>query len=160
MGPVELGAYEGKNISEICTVGYDHTKADNHCAHFVSHVFGFDFGQTCKNMVRGFGEGGNIRVHELFARCPVVGTWEDELLRMCYRICLVFITAPGNVNIQNKTMINMPKKHVGIVCGNVIWHYSNSQRQVVRQLPSAFKHHYPAPHNAMFWGSLPFGSMA
>jgi hypothetical protein len=36
-----------------------------------------------------------------------------------------------------------------------IWHYWSSRHQVIRETPSQFKLHYPAPDNAMFYGSLP-----
>jgi hypothetical protein len=52
-------------------------------------------------------------------------------------------------------MANMPRKHVGLYVAGWIWHYSNSQRQVLRQTPEQFSHHYPSPDNALFYGSLP-----
>ena len=70
--------------------------------------------------------------------------------------CLVFITNANNVNLQTKTMVNVPRKHVGIYYNGTIWHYSNSRHQVVSQTPEAFSNHYPAPSNAMFYGTVPF----
>jgi hypothetical protein len=151
---LELDAYLGKNIQDICPRGY---VADNlnHCAHFVSHVLGLNFGMTCGNMVHGKGEAATIRVNEIFERCPQVGRWEDQD-RTCFYMGLVFITNPKMVNIQNRTMGNQPRKHVGIFIGSKIWHYSNTKDCVVWQTPEQFGHHYRAPHNAMFWGQLPF----
>ena len=44
-----LSSFKGKNIGKICSfsIGKDDTR--NHCAHFVSHVLGYDFAETCKN---------------------------------------------------------------------------------------------------------------
>ena len=52
-------------------------------------------------------------------------------------------------------MANVPRKHVGIFLNGIIWHYSNSQHRVVKQLPGQFALHYPSPDNGMFYGSLP-----
>jgi hypothetical protein len=59
------------------------------------------------------------------------------------------------VDLAAKVMNNVPRKHIGIFFGGFVWHYSNSQQKVVKQLPSQFALHYPAPDNAMFYGSLP-----
>jgi hypothetical protein len=148
-----LDGYLGKNISELCPNRYT-SAADNHCAHFVSHVLGFRFGLTCGNMGHGPGPSANIRVRELFPKCPMVGNWSTKPVVLIY--CLVFITNANNVNLQTKTMVNVSRKHVGIYYNGTIWHYSNSRRQVVSQTPEAFSKHYPAPNNAMFYGTMPF----
>lgn len=59
--------------------------------------------------------------------------------------------------LRLKTMINVPRKHVGIFLGVTpqIWHDSNSKHKVVCQSPEDFSHHYSSPDNAMFWGQLP-----
>jgi hypothetical protein len=149
-----LNSYLGKHISAICAIGYA-DNGDNHCAHFVSHVLGYQFGTTCRTMKNGTGTPGSIRVHELFARCLSVGKWDE--LPVPLFTGLVFITNAGNVKVANKQMNNVPRKHVGIFWGGMrrIWHYSNSKRQVVSQTPEEFSHHYPSPDNAMFWGSAP-----
>jgi hypothetical protein len=84
-----------------------------------------------------------------------VGKWDDIPSPLYWG--LVFITNPSNVNIKNKQMVNVPRKHVGIFIGGMrsIYHYSNNQHKVVTQTPDAFSHHYAAPDNAMFWGSAP-----
>jgi hypothetical protein len=148
-----LDAYLQKNISEVCPNGYT-AAADNHCAHFVSHVLGFRFGLTCGDMGHGTGPSANIRVQELFPKCPTVGTWAQKPLVLMQ--CLVFITNANNVDLQNKTMVNVPRKHVGIYYNGTIWHYSNSHQQAVSQTPQAFSNHYPPPSNAMFYGTIPF----
>ena len=152
INPTQLDSYLGKHISQICQ--NDFTKdIENHCAHFVSHVLGYQFGVTCRMMGKANAAGANIRVQELFPRCPAVGTWASRPATMPF--ALVFITNASNVRLSAKVMSNVPRKHVGIFYGGWIWHYSNSQHKVVKQTPGEFSNHYPAPDNAMFYGSLP-----
>jgi hypothetical protein len=147
-----LTALLGQEITGICPLGYA-DRADNHCAHFVSHVLGYQFGFTCGGMVSGTGTPATIRVHELFARCPSVGSWASKPATL--NPCLVFITKASNVDLDARRMTNVPKKHVGIFIDGTIWHYSNTRDQVVKQTPAEFSRHYSAPHNAMFFGALP-----
>jgi hypothetical protein len=148
----QLKGYLGKNISQICPLGYSNP-LDNHCAHFVCHALGYQFGFTCRDMKGGTGTPANIRVQEVFPRCPIVGAWDSRPATLSN--CLVFITNAKNVNVAAKTMQNIPRKHVGIFFNGDIYHYSNSHHQVVHQTPAQFSTHYPAPDNAMFYGSLP-----
>jgi hypothetical protein len=148
----QLNAFLGKEITEICQVGYTNPN-DNHCAHFVSHVLGYTFGLTCRGMVVGQGTPASIRVQELFPKCKTVGRWKDRPARLTQG--LIFITNAGNVHLQTKTMDNVPRKHIGIFVGDDIWHYSNKRDQVVKQTPAEFVNHYAAPDNAMFFGEMP-----
>lgn len=157
MSKVKLDGYLNKHISEICGVGYN-KNSDNHCAHFVSHVLGLNFGFTCGMMVHSSQSAGSIRVQEIFPKCKQVGSWDT--LSDSLECGLVFITRASNVNIQDKTMLNVPRKHVGIFYGKEIkrvWHYSNSRNRVVSQSIEEFSYHYRAPDNALFWGSFPEG---
>ena len=149
-----LNTLLGKHIREICPIGYA-DDSDNHCAHFVSHVLGYQFGATCRTMVNGAGTSASIRVQDVFSHCLQVGNWDDLPTPLFWG--LVFITNAHNVNIQAKQMVNVPRKHIGIFMGGLrkIYHYSNSNRQVVTQTPEEFSNHYRAPDNAMFWGSAP-----
>lgn len=146
----DLDAFKGKHIKEICGNNYA-DENDNHCAHFVSHVMGFGFGATCRSMSTGKAPGACIRVHEVFAMCPEVGAWSD----LSATSCLVFVTDKSNVDLRGKTMVNVPRKHVGIYVNGTIWHYSNSQSKVVTQVPSEFVHHYAGAGIALFWGTFP-----
>lgn len=148
----QLDGYLGKSISQICQNGYA-SQNDNHCAHFVAHVLGYQDGMTCRIMGTGRAPGASIRVQEIFAKCRSVGVW--SLRPASLTACLVFITAVANVNLSTRTINNVPRKHVGIFLGGMIWHYSNSQSKVVKQTPAQFARHYPAPDNAMFFGSMP-----
>jgi hypothetical protein len=156
MTELELDAYLEKHISDICHTGFT-DNAVNHCAHFVSHALGLKFGITCRTMAHGEGEAASIRVQEIFPHCPEVGTWNT--LSANVRAGLVFITRSSNVNLEGKSMANVPRKHVGIFCGNQrkIWHYSNSKDKVICQTVEQFTRHYPSPDNAMFWGTFPHG---
>ncbi len=154
-----LDAHLGKDIGKICGIGYDKPH-DNHCAHFVSHVLGFRFGYTCGGLKRPEtlhqigGDVASIKVQEVFGKCTSVGKWEQKPVVLVQ--CLVFITAPSDVNLTTRHMENVPRKHVGIFSDGLIWHYSNSHHKVVNQTPEQFTHHYPAPHNSLFYGHIPW----
>jgi hypothetical protein len=148
----QLDGYVGKSIADLCLNGYT-SAGENHCAHFVSHVLGYKFGTTCHVMGNGKAPGANLRVQEVFPKCPSVGAWSSRPASL--QTCLVFITHASNVNLASKVMKNVPRKHVGIFLNGSIWHYSNSRKQVVKQTPEEFEQHYPSPDNAMYFGSLP-----
>lgn len=149
-----LASYLGKHIREICLRGYN-ADTISHCAHFVSHVMGYRFRTTCATFTHGAAPSATLRVNQLFPRCPRVGRWST--LPADLNSGLVFILNPAEVNLAEKTMGDIPRKHVGIFYGpqRTIYHYSNTQHQVVSQTPDEFSHHYPAPDNAMFWGEAP-----
>lgn len=141
----------GKHISEICGNGYT---ADNlnHCAHFVSHALQLNVGYTCKAQTGGASDGACIRVHELFRYCKTVGNFTDRPAGAVN--LLVFITNPANVQLASKIMVNHPRKHVGVLFGDVIIHYSNTKDKVVEQSFADFGKHYAAPFNGMFYGTI------
>jgi hypothetical protein len=147
----DLNAYIGRNINTICGNGYTNA-ADNHCAHFISHALEYTFGYTCRAAGNGNGAAANLRVHEVFALCPTVGRWADKPATL--RTCLAFVTASTNVQIPNKHMANVPRKHVGIFIDDTIWHYSNANHQVMTQNPDEFSHHYSGADIALFFGQL------
>lgn len=147
----QLDKYLGKDISKVCGLGFKNSD-ENHCAHFVSHILGLKFGYVCGRHVGKATEGVCIRVHEVFARCPVVGKWSNLKGQSA---CLVFITQAGNVSLAQKVMANVPKKHVGIYLNGTIWHYSNKRDQVVTQAPTDFKQHYSGSGFSLFYGTFP-----
>ena len=121
----------GKHIKDICEIGYE-VASDNHCAHFVSHIMLYEFGPaTCSNLnwdlkqsaKKGKVKGKNIRVNEVFMKCPKVGEWSDK--DESVTSCLAFITNKSNVKLDPKHMGTNPKKHIGIFVNDKIWHYSN-----------------------------------
>ena len=148
----QLDALLGKPIKDICPNGFANAN-DNHCAHFVSHVLGFGFGLTCRTMSSGKEPGANIRVQELFAKCPEAGAWADKPAGTVQ--CLVFVTAKAHVHLEKKTMDNVPRKHVGIFVNGTIWHYSNLHSQVASETPEVFVKHYNDPGTSLFYGTFP-----
>ncbi|HSU55746.1 MAG TPA: hypothetical protein VLT36_16945 [Candidatus Dormibacteraeota bacterium] len=143
-----LDSYLGKHIDKICP---SHYKANNHCAHFVSHVLDLSFGYQC-------GSRANVRVHEVFAKCPSV----EELLecRGAYGTGLLFVTGEKNVHLAQQSMENVPKKHIGIVYGAFVWHYSNTKHQVVKEIVDQFIFHYKHQQNGLWLGGIPVGAEA
>jgi hypothetical protein len=148
----QLNDFVGKNIKTICANGYA-APHDNHCAHFVSHAMGFQFGYTCQTATTGKSAGANLRVHELFSHCLTVGRWTDKPADLTG--CLVFVTAVSHVNLATKVMANVPQKHVGVFRNGTIWHYSNLHHKVVTEQPSQFVHHYHGPGIELFYGQFP-----
>jgi hypothetical protein len=151
-----LNEYLGKDIKDICPYGFTN-KTENHCAHFVSHVLTLTFGYTCQKLGTGGESGRNVRVQEVFAQCPRVGKFDDPSRPAT---CLVFVTKPSNVNLAQKHISNVPKKHIGICCNGTIYHYSNTRDKVVTQTPAEFILHYRGQTNALFFGCFPADSKA
>ena len=150
--PISPDLYLGNHASNFCPNSY-HDDKINHCAHFVSHVLDFNFGYTCIKQT-GKGNGGaSIKVQELFARCPDVGLWEDKPLIL--RSCLAFVTDKINVDVDSRTMDNIPKKHVGIFHKGHVYHYSNSKNMVVSQTIQQFERHYPGSDIRVYYGRFP-----
>jgi hypothetical protein len=147
----QLDSYLGKSIDAICRNGYV-SSSEQHGAHFVAHVLGYRFGVTCQMMGTGKGPAATLRVPEILSRCKAVGVW--RLRPASLQSCLVFVTRASNVNLPAKSMANAQRKHIGIYAAGFIWHYSDSHRIFVKQAPSQFALHFPAPDNAMFYGSL------
>ena len=147
-----LDGYLGKNITEICSCEYK-SDNDNHCAHFVSHVMGYRFGLTCHAMTGQGHDGVTIRVHELFPQCPMVGEWKHGIIPN--PAGLAFVVFAAHVNLAEKRMTNVPKKHVGIFIGNGVWHYSNKRDHVIKQPVDDFRDHYTGDNITVYWGKFP-----
>jgi hypothetical protein len=148
-----LDGYLGREITALCPHGY-HDKAFNHCAHFVCHVTSLAIGYTCRqqsNKAVAGKPGACIRVHDLFASCPKVGLFADAPAGGVF----VFVTSPKAVNLAAKTMVNVPKKHVGIALQGKIWHYSNSKDKVVTASAAEFRQHYSGQVNELYFGTMP-----
>jgi hypothetical protein len=145
-----LDSYLGKHIDEICPAKY---VAENHCAHFVGHVLDLRIGYQCTAT-----PGVSVKVQKIFEACP-----SGAELHNCqgsYPTGLLFVTQEGNVNLQSMTMANVPKKHIGIVCGGKVWHYSNTRHRVVSELVEQFLDHYPNQRNGLWLCPLPVGAVA
>ena len=149
--PSLLQTYAGQPIKNICPHGYD-ARADNHCAHFVAHVLQLDFGLTCAMMKGGHSIGANIRVQELFARCP---STREVIECPTTGEGLIFVSAVSSFAGAPGVIANVPKKHVGLVMNGLVWHYSNTRSRVETQTVGEFLFHYPRQHNALWWGTFP-----
>ncbi len=148
----------GKPIDKICPNNF-HSYSSNHCAHYVSHMLKLSHSFNCKDYKGGKSEGANIRVQEIFPECPKVGKFEDIPNGNPH---LVFITRKNNVDLANKTMRNVPKKHVGIYIEGSIYHYSNSRERVIIQKPADFKRVFEKAYQqplGMFYGTLPYSDL-
>jgi hypothetical protein len=148
----------GKNINRICTNRF-HDANQNHCAHFVSHVLGIESSFNCREFKGGSKPGANIRVHEVFPLCPKVGKKADMDMD---REQIVFVTLARNVDVGNKTMINIPQKHVGIYSGGHVYHYSNGGDKVVKQTLADFEDTFQRIYSGVqgiFFGHFPHGSL-
>ena len=108
-------------IREICPNEYTTADHNSHCAHYVSQVLNFHFGQTCKRQKDEGFLGASIRVNDLFAHCPQVGLWADRPAHLSQ--CLIFVTHRDNVDVSRKFMAHALQKHVGIYVNGTIWAY-------------------------------------
>lgn len=155
MANVSIDGYVSKTISDICRNLNDGSL--NHCAHFVSHVLGVQFGYTCSGQSgKRLSPAANIRVQELFARCPEVADWDDKATAS--KTLLVFVTKKGNlVDLKTKTFGNIPKKHVGVLWGGNVYHYSNSEGKVMKQAPADFFTRMTSAYGPLqkYYGTLP-----
>jgi hypothetical protein len=127
----------------------------NHCAHFVSHALGFRFAKNCSELGSGHGTPANVRVHEIFARCPHVGRWEDRDATVPQ---LVFVTRRNAVNLAQKRMDNIPEKHIGVYQNGFVYHYANNDDKVIKQTVDDFFARYQAQYagdQALFFGEFP-----
>jgi hypothetical protein len=149
-----MEAFLGQKIDRICDNRF-HNQSDNHCAHFVCHAMGFDFSFNCKDFKGGRKPGANIRVHEVFANCPSVGKWSDANTGASQ---LIFVTRKDVVNLATKTMRNIPQKHIGIFQDNRVYHYSNSEKKVVKQTVRDFLARFQRAYSGdqgLFFGEFP-----
>ncbi len=148
-----LNSWLAKSMTDICLNGYD-DQSHNHCAHFVAHAMNLHFGYTCRQHRGGTNAGANLRVHEIFAQCPK----KHEIRQTGPRLTgLVFVSASSNFVTRNgtTTLQNVPRKHIGVIHSAHVWHYSNTNDQVVKQVMSEFLFHYSGQQNSLWYGSLP-----
>lgn len=148
--PPPLVSYLGKRIDAICPFSLGKKHDHNHCAQFVSHVMGYEFAVTCKNLTAADKQraenGASIRVNEIFNIAPEVGSWAKRSPALTS--CLIFVTNSGNVQQRGPRleMKDSEKKHIGIFLNGSVWHYSNTSDKVVQDAEALFitkfKHHY------------------
>jgi hypothetical protein len=154
-----LNSYLDLHIGDVCLNAYK-DDSDNHCAHFVNHAMQMTFGYTCDKIVpakQRIAVGSNVRVHETFDQCPS----KEKIETTASKTGLCFVSLAGNFVKVGSTyqLANVPKKHIGVMVGNNVWHYSNSKHKVVKQTLAEFILHYSGQTNALWWGQLPAMAM-
>lgn len=149
--PQSIKSSLNKPISHLCPFSLGRDNHQNHCAHFVSHVMGYEWGNTCKNHTwadkQKPGKGAVIRVNEIFNKCL-----EKEPLSAkpaALMECLIFVTISTNMGkAGNKLVMGaQAKKHIGILYQGKVWNYSNSHDKVVADLPEVFKTKFTHAYN-------------
>ncbi len=151
---LDLQTLVGKPIDHFCQNGFTASNI-NHCAHFVSHALELSFSYHCQEHTAGSAQGANIRVHEVFAQCPLVGAWSDADLT---QMQLIFVTRATHVDLGRKEMVNHPQKHIGIFKDGMVYHYSNSRDKVVKQPVDDFFDTFEAIYvgtQGLFFGLIP-----
>jgi hypothetical protein len=152
-----LESYLGKNISQICNTSYA-SPSDNHCAHFVCHVLGIQFGLVCGSMMsrKTRGQGATIRVNELYNDLDHTGPWANRPTEI--QGLLVFVLRAAHM--RTNVMPAVPQKHVGIWFRDYVYHYSNTQDKVVKEDSSdafltRFQNAYSGNDISLYYGRFP-----
>jgi hypothetical protein len=164
--PVSIKQSLNKKISDICPFSIAKNNSQNHCAHYVSHILGYDFsGITCKNFTYEDKQipekGATIRVDDIFSQSPVLDLLSNKPGSVSE--CLIFVTLASNVKkVGDKyVMGNHPKKHIGIFLDGNVWNYSNSRDLVVSESLVSFQAKFEATYQTagtsvvFYYGKLP-----
>jgi len=141
--PTDLQRSLNKSIAQLCPFSIGTMNNQNHCAHYVSHMMGYEFaGPTCKNFTwkdkQNVAKGATIRVDDIFKKCVTTGLISSKPSHIT--ACLVFVTLASNVTKVGPQLVmgNNPKKHIGILHQGKVWNYSNTNNKVVSDLLSSF----------------------
>lgn len=151
MTQLQLDAYVGKSMSEICPNGFVRD-ADSQGAHFVGHALRLHVPPTCQMLAGGVQPGVSVAASAIFTRCAAVGAW--SLRPATLTACLVFSTPLSAVHLTTKLLRVMPRQQIGIFLNGFVWHFSPREARVVRETAASFAQHQ-APGFAMFYGTLP-----
>ncbi|WP_341936849.1 hypothetical protein [Marinimicrobium sp. C2-29] len=139
----DLETSVGQRIDEICSSTLGSNFDQNQCAHYVSHMLGYDFSQSASCKYLTFDDsrnddvkGATIRVDVIFNK--LVSAHRQKLVKnMCYRPGLVFVTQERNIQ-STGDMGNTPAKHIGIMIWPWVYHYSNTQNKVKKEDATSF----------------------
>jgi len=148
--PLNLDGYLGQTVETFC--GKYGTVSDgiNHCAHFVCHVLGLRIpgAALCSNVgdstytYADRGKGFCVRVNQVFNSCQNRAFWDGQ---PATGTCLIIATIEANIESRSPLTIGqMSRKHIGFLIGDQVYHYSNTQDQVIKQPASEFRNHYGA----------------
>lgn len=140
----KLDSFVNKRIDAVCQSSLGNDFNQNQCAHFVSHMLGYDISRnaSCKFLTFDDSrddavEGATIRVDTIFneihssLRHPLSNT-------ACHTPGLVFVTQSRNIR-QDGRMGSTPAKHIGILLWPWVYHYSNTRNQVAKEHVDHFK---------------------
>ncbi|WP_370053689.1 hypothetical protein [Neptunomonas sp.] len=144
--PTNLDTLVGDHISTLCPHSIAKEDSENHCAHFVSHIMGYNVGvASCKNKTwadkkMASTEGATIRVDDLFnsSLAGLKGDWDSKPKSLTE--CLIYVTQESNIT-RNATSLRMGdgrKKHVGIYTNGRVYHYGNTNNEITCDLPDKF----------------------
>ena len=141
--PMNLNTILGNHISTLCPHSIGDDDNANHCAHFVSHIMGYDVGTAnCNNYTWADKQlestGVSIRVDDIFNNSVINGYWSDKPRSLTE--CLVFVTIDSNITQTSNTyrMGQNSRKHIGIFTNGHIYHYGNTNDEIVCDTPSQF----------------------
>ncbi|WP_075179595.1 hypothetical protein [Neptunomonas phycophila] len=143
--PTNLDTLVGDHISTLCPHSIGKRDKDNHCAHFVSHIMGYNVGvANCKNYTWSDKQldttGVTIRVDDLFnsSLSNLKGDWANKPKSLTE--CLIYVTRESNIT-RNATSIRMGSnsvKHVGVFTNGKVYHYGNTKEEITCDLPEKF----------------------
>lgn len=133
----------GSRIDKICHSSLGSDFNQNQCAHYVSHLMGYDLSKnaSCKYLSYADSqddavEGATIRVDVIFNKINVRS--REKITRdSCYAPGLIFVTQARNIK-PDESMGNMPAKHIGVLIWPWVYHYSNTANKVKKEHISQF----------------------
>lgn len=142
--PTDIKRSLGMNISKICPFSIAKNNSENHCAHYVSHIMGYELpGATCKNTTwadkQKPAKGATIRVNDLFSATPTTDLLANKPAALTE--CLIFVTLSSNIKKAGCAleMGTHPKKHIGILSQGKVWNYSNTHNKVAADILALFQ---------------------
>jgi hypothetical protein len=141
--PPAMQMYLGCSIDRICRNAIVHEHGQNHCAHFVCHVMGYNHLPgavkcTVRDVHTPGTNGVHIRVNEVYNVAPNRWMWPAN--GRLQEPCLVVATTAENVHNQQPPTIGMGRrKHIGLYTGGSIWHYLTSHSRVYADTPQGWR---------------------
>lgn len=150
-GDSGLAAFIGKSIDEICPFGFGDVGDDqNHCAHFVGHALRFTSGMglSCDRLLPKAPDkksplykqiGALVRVNDLYRNISgkaelVVG---NDTVK-APKSGLIFVSLSSNFRFGIEELGDHPKKHVGVLAGDAVFHYGNTADAVRKDTIAGF----------------------
>lgn len=145
-----LDALLGQTVDDFCQKFGSIADEHNHCAHFVSHVLQLRIpgAALCTNIVvtketyKDRKTGFCIRVNQVFNSCSGRAYFANDTQPTTR---FIVATIKGNIESKNPLKIGSHRmKHIGFLTDSDVYHYSNTNDEVVKQDVAMFRHHYGA----------------